>query len=959
MKKRFATTFLSFSTILSIFFWSIYYTSSNARLEALKINEMENLETQIELVSQDVSHIFSDLIYLSEQHELAQMIEGEKGYDLTALEGDLRTFSKRKGLYEQIRIIDATGNEIVRINYNDGDPEVLPKEKLQYKGDRYYFKETLKMNTGEIYISPFDLNVEKGQIEKPFKPMIRVGTPLYNRKGEIKGIVFLNYLGKILIANIKDFSKRSKGRTSLLNQDGYWLVGENSEDEWGFMLEARKNKRYEAVFPDAWKKISEAESGQFMSNNELFSFITVYPLMEDHVPGNALEKHLSHTSHNVADTEYYWKIVNRIPEEVLDGVSTEQFSGLLNLYGLLLVLFAAGSWVEAKANQKEKNAAEEMELYRMMIEKTGDPVFLIDDDDGCRMAYVNEAAVKHFGATKEEILRWQIPDWDPNFTFEKLPEHVEEIKKVQNLFIESIHRVKSGELVPVEISLNITNYKNRLCHFGYFKNISERKRAEASLKKMSKAIETLEESIIITDMKGFIEYVNPSCEKITGYTEDELLGKNPRIFKSGLESKETYEEMWKMLSAGRVWRGELVNKRKNGELYNEEMTICPILDDGGNVTNFVAIKRDISKRKLAEKELREAKEQAERATILKDKFVSLVAHDLRSPFNSIIGFLKIVQKKNEEPIGEKKLELVKRVISVSEGMLKMIEDLLNISRLNTGELKPVKYFLDASAISAGIIENISYSAEDKGIVVANNIPKGTRIYADPALIRETIHNLVSNSIKFCDKGGLVEIYMPEAGKPSIAVKDNGVGIDNEYIEKLFRHGEKTTSPGTRGEKGTGLGLPFSYDIVKAHDGSLDVVSKKGEGSIFVINLPYVRPRILIVEDDPGIRGLIKQYLNGMDVEFLEAENGTDALEMLKKETVHLLITDLFMEKMDGLALIKQIKQNHKWDNIRIIVVTASNDAEKRQEVFSLGADDFINKPIHIDEFVPRVKRFVL
>ncbi len=132
----------------------------------------------------------------------------------------------------------------------------------------------------------------------------------------------------------------------------------------------------------------------------------------------------------------------------------------------------------------------ELELYRLMIEKSGDPIFLIDDDDNCRMAYVNEAAVKHFGAPREEILTWRIPDWDPNFTHEKLPEHVAEVKKIGNLLIESTHRVKGGELVPVEISLNLITYKGHICHFGYFKNITGRKHAEQELEKSKAAAES-------------------------------------------------------------------------------------------------------------------------------------------------------------------------------------------------------------------------------------------------------------------------------------------------------------------------------------------------------------------------------------------------------------------------------------------------------------------------------------
>ncbi|MDO8811972.1 MAG: PAS domain S-box protein, partial [Gallionella sp.] len=138
---------------------------------------------------------------------------------------------------------------------------------------------------------------------------------------------------------------------------------------------------------------------------------------------------------------------------------------------------------------ERKRMNEELELFRLLVERSGDPIFMIDDDDGCRMMYVNEAAVKHYGATREEILTWRIPDWDPNFTYEKLDEHVEEIKKLKNLTIESLHRVKGGSIVPVEITLNYMLYEGKVCHFGYFRNITERKEHEEELKRSNVDLE--------------------------------------------------------------------------------------------------------------------------------------------------------------------------------------------------------------------------------------------------------------------------------------------------------------------------------------------------------------------------------------------------------------------------------------------------------------------------------------
>ena len=191
---------------------------------------------------------------------------------------------------------------------------------------------------------------------------------------------------------------------------------------------------------------------------------------------------------------------------------------------------------------ERKRMDEELELFRLMVEKSGDPIFMIDDDDGCRMMYVNEAAVKHYGTTREKILTWHIPDWDPNFTYEKLDEHVKEIKKLKNLTIESQHRVKGGSIVPVEISLNYMLYKGKVCHFGYFRNITERKEHEEELKRSNAELEQFSYAVS-HDMRQPLRMISSYLQLLERSLAGQLDGEKRGYFDSAIEGAKRIDQM--------------------------------------------------------------------------------------------------------------------------------------------------------------------------------------------------------------------------------------------------------------------------------------------------------------------------------------------------------------------------------------------------------------------------------
>lgn len=243
---------------------------------------------------------------------------------------------------------------------------------------------------------------------------------------------------------------------------------------------------------------------------------------------------------------------------------------------------------------------------------------------------------------------------------------------------------------------------------------------------------------------------------------------------------------------------------------------------------------EITERKAAEERLKAAKEEAEEATLLRDKFVSLVSHDLKNPLSTVQGFLTMLHFEHDNIGKDEAKAMIVGALEASNGMLHLIDDLLEISRIKTGQLRPRISLTDLHFIADNAAMAYSNFAAGKLIELKNEVPPKTAAYADGHLLLQVLKNLISNAIKFCREGGVVRIYLSQPG--TVAVEDTGVGIPPSLLSHIFKYEVKTSTPGTRGEGGTGFGLPLSRDIMKAHGGDLRVESEVGRGSTFYIVL---------------------------------------------------------------------------------------------------------------------------
>jgi len=486
----------------------------------------------------------------------------------------------------------------------------------------------------------------------------------------------------------------------------------------------------------------------------------------------------------------------------------------------------------------ERALREQVELMQVLIETIPSPVFLKDREG--RFVRCNAAMERFFNKPKEAIIGKTMSNLAPaELAALHADKERELLERPGALTYEAPVVLPNGERREVIVNKATFLKPDGSAGgvVGVITDITGRKTIERDLRTLSNAIREADQTIMITSRDGIIEYINPAGERVTGYTLAEIKGRTPRLFKSNAHGPEFYRAMWATILAGRNWSGHVVNRRKSGELYDEEMTISPVRDADGTVTHFVAIKRDVSGRIRAQRDLMEAKERAERATRLKDKFVSLVAHDLRTPLTAVSGFAAILAQELDHAMNADQRDLMERVRKGTDNMGRMIDDLLTLSRVQSGHITPHPGKVNARALAEDLIEGFRPTAARRGVILANDIPHGLTVYADRALLTEVVRNLIENAIKFMRGAGRVIVSATGGERTVISVEDNGPGIPADLLPHLFKSEVKTSTPGARGEVGTGLGLPLCHDIITASGGSIKVESSPGKGAAFHISLP--------------------------------------------------------------------------------------------------------------------------
>ncbi|MGB3403575.1 MAG: response regulator [Microcoleaceae cyanobacterium] len=411
--QKFLLSFLPLSLLLGLVLGTLHYANIHVKRTTLKINEKKTIQLKANEVVSDLEFVLSDLLFLSAEKKLIDNLESFNQNSLKNLKWkqelsqDYVAFSRYKKLYDQVRVLDLRGQEVIRINYNAGQPEIVKNEKLQNKANRYWFEGTLEQNKEQIFISPLDLNIENGTIEQPLKPMIRFGIPVFDLQGEKQGIVVLNYLAQKFIDNLEIENVNHQAKILMLNHQGFWLKGFKPEDEWGFMYPDRQDRTFQQRFPEEWQTINQADSGQFETKNGLFTFITIYPLKQAQFnnPNEALANQNQEIS-----SEYAWNIVGYIPPTVLRDQYYNSLEMFLSLYLGLLVLVGVGSWLvaisQAHRQLADSNLQKTLADLTVIINNLIDGLLVVDQQG--HITRFNPSFLQLFDLEQDQILNQDI-----------------------------------------------------------------------------------------------------------------------------------------------------------------------------------------------------------------------------------------------------------------------------------------------------------------------------------------------------------------------------------------------------------------------------------------------------------------------------------------------------------------------------------------------------------------------
>ena len=862
--------------------YQLFISSESARRSD---SELLNLEVGKTAIATEISNIQSDVNFLARQAELHRYFDHLDSETLTIMALDFALFANEKTIYDQIRLIDLSGQEIIRINNQDGKSSIVDQEQLQKKTNRYYFTETLQLARNEIYISPFDLNIEHGKIQIPIKPVIRFGTPVFDSTGNKIGVLILNYLGNRLLNNFRAATVNIADHIMILNHEGYWLSHHNRDLEWGFMLD--HDYTFASGFEQEWQTISTTESGQFASANGFFSYTTVYPGLEI----SGISKDINSAQTRPEYLNRPWSLVSHITIDELNRLPATFIKDILFVYLLLFVIFLLATHIIARLHAHRQIAEIEVEFeqhFRKVLESIELKVLAIDMNGS--ITFCNDALLSLLGWQREQLIG---QNWLDKLVVSHCREECADLfdktvrQEMEPTTHESWMQDRSGNeyLIRWHDSFLKDAADEPLGLIFMGEDITRLRENEIKIRHLSEAVEQSPVSVVLTNELGMIEYVNPKFEAVSGYSLEEIKGQNPSILKSGETSSEDYSALWSTVKKGGTWRGIFHNRKKNGELYWESASISGVRNPEGEITHILAVKEDITEQMLLEERFQHCFNSAPVAMVMSDdKGRILMVND---------HLLNLFGYRSDELIGQEIPKIippeaydkrfVKAVIdSESEGedLSAGIGDFL--AETKSGDTFPVEIgFSSAPSLEGKLIISAVIDLTARIQLENTLLQRNEEISRNQALNKVgRMANMIAHDLRNPLSSIKMGLQITQKQPPNMTVENameiNQIALDQvQYMEEILADLMSYSRPDA-------LNLEW-VDVSKVIENSISLVQKEIESSNATINTWFEKGLPLVSVDVRKLRQVFTNLLSNA----IHAAESLDDVAPVVNISVHL------------------------------------------------------------------------
>lgn len=802
--QRFLLIFLPLSLGLGIVIGLLHRIEIVADRWLVETNEARNVEIQKRLAMEHFIVARSDINILAAQNELRDFLENNKDnipVAETARKGiaqEYLTLAIQAGDLDQIRFIDLTGQEIVRVNFNDGRPKILEESSLQNQSSRYWFQEGIKLRQGEIFVSPLDLNVDNGKLTMPFKPMIHFATPVFDRQGQKRGVVVLNHLGKVIVDSLENST--AIGTMLLVNSQGYWLKGRTPEEEWGFMIPERSDRTFSREFPQAWSQISKNQAGQFSTPEGLFAFQTLSPQIITQSGSKSLSASLESPGNPIPGVKDEWKIISFVPNSLLDQRLAPARNRSLFLYLGLLSLGGVGAYFVAFSQVKRRIAEKDLRKSESRYQKLAANIpgmiyqFTLQPSGRGGFTYASQGCQDIYGLTPLELISQE------NINLERT--HPEDIPSLQRA-----------------IALSAQTLENFLWD-GRIMNSTETKwlRAISRPEKQTNG-DIIWDGILIdiTEMKiGEL-----ALRDLKAQLETKVVERTKELKQSELELRQKAIDLEAALQQLHKTQSEIVQNEKMSSLGQ---LVAGIAHEINNPVNFI-YGNLVHAAKYTE-EILELLNLYQKSSSAPPKLVKEFEQEIE------IDFIKD--------------DLPKLLTSMKAGadrIQKIVLSLRNFSRMDESDIKEVDIHEGIDSTLTILQSRLKAKSNRPEIFIKKNYDRLPLVECYAGQLNQVFMNVLSNAIDALEESSAItkrklqitiNTKRVDYHRIEIKIVDNGNGVPESARAKLFDPFFTTKDVG----KGTGLGLSISYQIiVDKHNGNLSFASDLGQGTEFTITIP--------------------------------------------------------------------------------------------------------------------------